>query len=251
MRMAGARVKPGNGERPSGRHSAPVAQSRDVQDSRGHGDAAHESPRRVRPDPPGPIADRQGRPRHLRHPSGHHRLRRAAGTRSRSEQPMTATRTRRGRQADSGPVPRPEQAARTTSRRNHVATSQQSSSPLPSADEWLTVEEICTELKISRRTFDRWRARGTGRGVNPSVATARCAPGEAGSTPGPRTARTPHERRKLELRRQVLEHRHSPEPADPLPGPLGCRRSGIQRLIRHVRAGRCLPVTARHAGPQR
>jgi hypothetical protein len=29
-------------------------------------------------------------------------------------------------------------------------------------DEWLTVEEICTELKISRRTFDRWRALGNG-----------------------------------------------------------------------------------------
>ena len=29
-------------------------------------------------------------------------------------------------------------------------------------DEWLTVEEICEELKISRRTFDRWRATGTG-----------------------------------------------------------------------------------------
>jgi hypothetical protein len=25
-------------------------------------------------------------------------------------------------------------------------------------DEWLTVEEICEELKVSRRTFDRWRA---------------------------------------------------------------------------------------------
>jgi predicted DNA-binding transcriptional regulator AlpA len=30
------------------------------------------------------------------------------------------------------------------------------------ADEWLTVEEICAELKVSRRTFDRWRATGTG-----------------------------------------------------------------------------------------
>jgi len=29
-------------------------------------------------------------------------------------------------------------------------------------DEWLTIEEVCTELKISRRTFDRWRALGTG-----------------------------------------------------------------------------------------
>ena len=27
-------------------------------------------------------------------------------------------------------------------------------------DEWLTVEEVCAELKISRRTFDRWRATG-------------------------------------------------------------------------------------------
>jgi predicted DNA-binding transcriptional regulator AlpA len=29
-------------------------------------------------------------------------------------------------------------------------------------DEWLTAEEICEELKISRRTFDRWRALGIG-----------------------------------------------------------------------------------------
>lgn len=32
----------------------------------------------------------------------------------------------------------------------------------PEKDEWLTVEDICTELKVSRRTFDRWRALGTG-----------------------------------------------------------------------------------------
>ena len=32
--------------------------------------------------------------------------------------------------------------------------------PAPVPDEWLTVEEVCTELKISRRTFDRWRATG-------------------------------------------------------------------------------------------
>ena len=29
-------------------------------------------------------------------------------------------------------------------------------------DEWLTVEEVCDELKVSRRTFDRWRAQRTG-----------------------------------------------------------------------------------------
>lgn len=33
---------------------------------------------------------------------------------------------------------------------------------LTGQDEWLTVKEICEELKISRRTFDRWRATGTG-----------------------------------------------------------------------------------------
>lgn len=29
-------------------------------------------------------------------------------------------------------------------------------------DEWLTVEEVCDELKVSRRTFDRWRAQCSG-----------------------------------------------------------------------------------------
>lgn len=28
------------------------------------------------------------------------------------------------------------------------------------ADEWLTVAEVCTELKIGRRTFERWRMLG-------------------------------------------------------------------------------------------
>jgi excisionase family DNA binding protein len=32
----------------------------------------------------------------------------------------------------------------------------------PGASEWLTVEEVCAELKISPRTFYRWRAQGTG-----------------------------------------------------------------------------------------
>ena len=31
-----------------------------------------------------------------------------------------------------------------------------------SGGEWLTVEEVCAELKISPRTFYRWRALGTG-----------------------------------------------------------------------------------------
>jgi Helix-turn-helix domain len=28
------------------------------------------------------------------------------------------------------------------------------------ADEWLTVDEVCAELRIGRRTFERWRALG-------------------------------------------------------------------------------------------
>ena len=32
--------------------------------------------------------------------------------------------------------------------------------PNAERDEWLTVDEVCTELKISRRTFDRLRATG-------------------------------------------------------------------------------------------
>jgi excisionase family DNA binding protein len=32
----------------------------------------------------------------------------------------------------------------------------------PGGSEWLTVGEVCAELKISSRTFYRWRAQGTG-----------------------------------------------------------------------------------------
>ena len=32
--------------------------------------------------------------------------------------------------------------------------------PRPAAEEWLTVDEVCTELKIGRRTYDRWRRLG-------------------------------------------------------------------------------------------
>jgi excisionase family DNA binding protein len=44
---------------------------------------------------------------------------------------------------------------RAVSRRRLAASSR------PTADEWLTVDEVCTELKIGRRTFERWRALGT------------------------------------------------------------------------------------------
>lgn len=31
-----------------------------------------------------------------------------------------------------------------------------------SKHEWLTVEEVCRELRVSRRAWDRWRANRTG-----------------------------------------------------------------------------------------
>ena len=43
-----------------------------------------------------------------------------------------------------------------------VTTRAQTSDLSQERDQWLTVEEVCTELKISRRTFDRWRALGKG-----------------------------------------------------------------------------------------
>ena len=50
-------------------------------------------------------------------------------------------------------------------------------------DEWLTVDEVCTELKISRRTFDRWRALGTGpKSQAPGRERIRSASAAAGST---------------------------------------------------------------------
>jgi excisionase family DNA binding protein len=33
--------------------------------------------------------------------------------------------------------------------------------PPSAADEWLTVKQVCAELKIGRRTFERWRTLGT------------------------------------------------------------------------------------------
>ncbi|MBB2742880.1 UNVERIFIED_ORG: excisionase family DNA binding protein [Microbispora rosea subsp. rosea] len=32
----------------------------------------------------------------------------------------------------------------------------------PGKYEWLTVDEVCRELRVSRRAWDRWRAAGSG-----------------------------------------------------------------------------------------
>lgn len=54
--------------------------------------------------------------------------------------------------------------SRQTQRRGRVPVSpadRQENTIMPREQEWLTVNEVCAELKISRRTFERWRARGT------------------------------------------------------------------------------------------
>lgn len=35
-------------------------------------------------------------------------------------------------------------------------------SPSVTAEEWLTVDEVCIELRITRRSFERWRRLGKG-----------------------------------------------------------------------------------------
>jgi excisionase family DNA binding protein len=44
----------------------------------------------------------------------------------------------------------------------NVATGASRTTGHPGNGEWLTVKEVCAELKISSRTFYRWRALGTG-----------------------------------------------------------------------------------------
>lgn len=62
----------------------------------------------------------------------------------------TATTQRRAYDSTSLETPASRRRAQTTR-----------AAPKPPADEWLTVDEVCTELKIGRRTFERWRALGT------------------------------------------------------------------------------------------
>jgi len=52
-----------------------------------------------------------------------------------------------------------------------------------SGSEWLTVEEVCTELKISPRTFYRWRAQAPARAAS-ALPGAASVSGGAGSTSG-------------------------------------------------------------------
>lgn len=45
---------------------------------------------------------------------------------------------------------------------------------LPASEcEWLTVDEVCKELRVTRRSWDRWRANGTG---PPCIRLARNGP---------------------------------------------------------------------------
>ena len=64
----------------------------------------------------------------------------------------TEPRVRLGRTADDG-TPHDTSARRRRARRRDTA-------PRPAGEEWLTVDEVCTELKIGRRTYDRWRRLG-------------------------------------------------------------------------------------------
>jgi hypothetical protein len=62
--------------------------------------------------------------------------------RAKSTTMAMATSSRQPRQARQSPSSRPDRTARGT------------------GDEWLTVDEVCAELRIGRRTFERWRTLG-------------------------------------------------------------------------------------------
>jgi hypothetical protein len=62
--------------------------------------------------------------------------------RAKSTRATIADDTRRSRPAREPANSRPRRAARGT------------------GDEWLTVDEVCAELRIGRRTFERWRTLG-------------------------------------------------------------------------------------------
>ena len=53
-----------------------------------------------------------------------------------------------------------ESTPRQTAASRRRAQQMRAAPPKPAGDEWLTVEEVCVELKIGRRTFERWRALG-------------------------------------------------------------------------------------------
>ncbi|MER7363238.1 helix-turn-helix transcriptional regulator [Nonomuraea wenchangensis] len=49
---------------------------------------------------------------------------------------------------------------RRSTRRTAARTKASSSIGSSSDEEWLTLDEVCTKLKVSRRTWDRWQERG-------------------------------------------------------------------------------------------
>ena len=64
----------------------------------------------------------------------------------------TEPRPKLGRRTDDG-MPHDTPAGRRRTRGRNAP-------PRPVSEEWLTVDEVCTELKIGRRTYDRWRRLG-------------------------------------------------------------------------------------------
>ncbi|HET9897681.1 MAG TPA: helix-turn-helix domain-containing protein [Streptosporangiaceae bacterium] len=74
---------------------------------------------------------------------------------------------------------RPRALGADAARHARTRATQSSRSRSARSQEWLTVEQVCDELQVSRRTFDRWRARRNGPrcvrlGGNGPVRIKRC-----------------------------------------------------------------------------
>ena len=117
----------------------------------------------------------------------------------------------------------------------------------PGASEWLTVEEVCAELKISPGPFTAGGRRAPARAVS-ALPGAASASGGTGWTRGlTRPSRTSRE----QLRRPVLADRDAEGQGGQSPRPVGRRRAAVQRLVRHEGTGRIAPRQAQGGGQAR
>ena len=120
----------------------------------------------------------------------------------------TGSRTSPRRRANSA-APRDTPAAHSGRDRDDAAR--------PGSDEWLTVDEVCKELKIGRRTFERWRMLGK---APRAIALAGNGPLRIRHRWLEEWMETGRDNRLPKLQRTFLAGRETGRRDRPLPGPL-------------------------------
>ena len=113
-------------------------------------------------------------------------------------------------------------------------------------DEWLTVEEVCTELKISRRTLDRWRA--PGQGPAQQADQQRTAPSGSGGAGWDEWTERPdrgHRVTSFDVRFWKIKTRKGR--GRPIAS-AGSSPAAVQRIVPDDRPGQVVPGQAHHRG---